>query len=307
MNGLELSRAFFEQCGRPMLEQRFPSLLPFLAVGLCGSGSECFGYDDELSRDHDFEPGFCIFLPEEAVVDRRSEFLLERAYASLPGEFRGFPRAKLLPVGGARHGVFRTEDFFLSRVGSGNGLLSAQQWLTLPAQALAEATNGELFLDNWGEVSRIRRALAQYPEPVRLKKLAGQLLLMAQSGPYNHARCLARGETAAARLAACEFARSAMAAIFLLNRRYMPYYKWSFRALRELPKLAELASELEALLSSGTDTEERIAVVCAAVLAEVRAQGLSAAPGDDPERHAYAVNDRIADASLRNLHILAGV
>ena len=76
MNGLELSRAFFETWGRPILEESFPQLRPFLAVGLCGPGSECFGYDDAVSRDHDFEPGFCLFLPEEAVVDRRSEFLL---------------------------------------------------------------------------------------------------------------------------------------------------------------------------------------------------------------------------------------
>ena len=65
MNGLELSRAYYETFGRPMLEERFPELLPKIAVGLCGSGSECWGYDDAVSRDHDFEPGFCIFLSEE--------------------------------------------------------------------------------------------------------------------------------------------------------------------------------------------------------------------------------------------------
>ena len=78
MNGLELSRAFYEEHGKPMLEEQFPQLLPLLAVGLFGSGSECFGYDDETSRDHDFEPGFCLFLPDESVVDRRTAFLLER-------------------------------------------------------------------------------------------------------------------------------------------------------------------------------------------------------------------------------------
>ena len=112
MKGLELSRAYFEQFGRPMLEEQFPNLLPYLAVGLFGSGSECFGWDDELSRDHDFEPGFCIFLPEEELVDRRREFLLERAYAKLPKEFEGVKRSLLQPVGGARHGVRRTAEFF---------------------------------------------------------------------------------------------------------------------------------------------------------------------------------------------------
>ena len=63
MGGLELSREFFDAYGKPMLEAQFPHLLPKLAAGLFGSGSECFGYDDEISRDHDFEPGFCIFLP----------------------------------------------------------------------------------------------------------------------------------------------------------------------------------------------------------------------------------------------------
>ena len=81
MKGLELSEKYFEEYGQPMLEKEFPDILPYLAVGLFGSGSECFGYDDEVSRDHDFEPGFCIFLPDESVIDRRTAFQLERAYA----------------------------------------------------------------------------------------------------------------------------------------------------------------------------------------------------------------------------------
>ena len=102
MNGIELSKAYYEQFGKPMLEERFPELLPYLACGVCGSGSESFGFDDEISRDHDLEPGFCIFLPGEDVVDRRSAFLLERAYASLPKEFHGLKRSLMAPAGGRR-------------------------------------------------------------------------------------------------------------------------------------------------------------------------------------------------------------
>ena len=313
MNGLELSRAFFEECGMPMLKEQFSDLMPFLAAGLFGSGSECFGYDDDVSRDHDFEPGFCLFLPEEAVVDRRTAFLLERAYSKLPRTFGGVSRPVLQPVGGARHGVFRTTDFFQKLIGSPDGLLNLREWLSIPEQALAEATNGELYFDSLGEVTRIRGALRFFPENVRRKKLAGHLLLMEQAGQYNYARCLSHGETGAAQLAAGEFVSSAMSAVFLLNRRYQPYYKWRFRALRELETLSELAMPLEQILTSGNDAESAktkmalIEQICAAVRAELRAQGLSDAQGEDLERHAYVVNDTIENSELRNLHVLAAI
>jgi len=309
MRGLELSRAFFEEHGRPMLEAQFPELLPYLAVGLFGSGSECFGWDDEVSRDHDFEPGFMIFLPGEEVVDRRSAFLLERAYAGLPKSYGGVRRSVLLPVGGARHGVFRTGDYFLSHVGAAEGMPDTTLWLTLPEEALAEAVNGEVFFDNFGEVTRIREGLARFPEDVRLKRLAGQLLLMAQSGQYNYARCLAHGEPEAAQLAAAEFVKSALSAVFLLAKRYQPYYKWAFRALRELPVLSSLASPLATLLTgpAGEAKTALIEDICRSVAGELTAQGLNSGETAELEPLAYAVNDRIRDGEVRNLHILATV
>ena len=95
MKGIELSKEYFEAFGKEVLETEFSAALPLLAVGLVGGGSECLGFDDEVSTDHDFEPGFCIFLPDEETVDRRTAFLLERAYAKLPKEFMGFKRSPL--------------------------------------------------------------------------------------------------------------------------------------------------------------------------------------------------------------------
>ena len=296
-----------------MLDEQFPDLLPHLAAGLLGSGSECFGYDDEISRDHDFEPGFCLFLPGEDVVDRKAAFALERAYAKLPKEFMGLRRAPMAPVGGARHGVLRTEEFFAEKTGAPDGILTLSQWLTVPEQSLAECTNGELYFDNCGRVTRIRENLSRYPEDVRRKKLAGHLLLMAQSGQYNYLRCIRHGENGAAQLAAGEFVRSTMSAVFLLNNRYQPYYKWSFRAMRALPKLSLLAELLEYLLT--TDNEGDLAQdkydvmesIAADVIDELMEQELTKATCGDLEKHAYSVNDGITDAQLRNLHILAAI
>ena len=313
MNGLELSERFYTDCVKPMLSEQFLDILPYLAVGLFGSGSECFGFDDGVSTDHDFEPGVCILLPDESVVDRQTAFRLERAYYKLPKEFLGFHRSAIAPVGGARHGVLRTAEVFPDKVGSPDGVLTVQQWLTVPEHALAEATNGRLFFDGYGEVTRIREGLARYPEDVRRKKLAGHLLLTAQAGQYNYRRCLAHGETGAAQLAVHEFVQHTMAAAFLLNNVYEPYYKWSFRAMRALPKLSLLAETAEYLLS--TDNEPSLAEskydmiedAAADVIDELQAQGLTKAICGDLEKHAYSVNDSIADGDIRNLHILAAV
>ena len=40
---------------------------------------------------------------------------------------------------------------------------------------------------------------------------------------------------------------------------------------------------------------------------ELTAQGLTKAICGDLEKHAYSVNDSIADGGIRNLHILAAV
>ena len=313
MRGLEIARAYFETHGLPMLRETFPGLMPKLAAGLCGSGSECFGYDDEVSRDHDFEPGFILFLPGEDVVSRREAFLLERAYAKLPKEFMGLRRSLTAPVGGPRHGVIRAADFFSEKTGTPDGNLSARQWLTVPGESLAEAVNGEIFLDAPGEVTAIRKKLAFFPEDIRCKKLAGSLLIMAQAGQYNYARCLKHGETGAAQLAVTEFVRAAMHAVFLLNRRYMPFYKWAFRTMRELPVLSLHAELAEYLLTTdnapemAAEKQDVIEGMASDLIDELRRQGLTEAVCGDLEKHAYSANDAIADPEIRNLHILAAV
>ena len=314
MNGLELSRGYYEACGKPVLERDFRDLLPFLAIGFVGSGSERYGFDDEISRDHDFEPGFCIFLPPETVVDRRAAFLLERAYAKLPKTYGGVNRQPMSPVGGNRNGVFRTADFYLEKVGCPDGKLSTDAWLALPDEALAEAVNGEVFADEYGEFTAIRNALLSMPEDVRRKRIAGQVLLMGQAGQYNYTRCLRHGEYEAAQLACHAFVNAAMKVYFLLRKRYMPYYKWSFRALRELDGGRSFADRLSfLLLADGRDSavaEKKAAVMealSAQIIEALRDGGLSSLVHPDLERHAYAVNDGISDGNLRNLHILAAV
>lgn len=306
MKGLELSERFYNEYGARMIDESFGNFTCELAVGLAGSGSECFGWDDDISQDHDFEPGFCIFIADS--IDRKTEFALERAYAKLPKEFMGFKRSPLSPVGGNRHGVIRASEFFKSKTGTADGSISLCDWLSLPEQALAEATNGKIFRDDSGFFTQTRKNLEYLPEDIRLKKLAGELLMMGQTGQYNYGRCLARGEKAAAQLTVNEFVKHSLHAIFLLNNRYLPYYKWCFRALRDLPKLSHLYTPLEELLlCQVTDAQTAVENVCIEIIAELRLQNLTTYRGNEAEGHAYSVNDGIDNEEIRNMHILDGV
>ena len=321
MKGMELSRKYFEEYGHSMLEEKFHDLLPFLAAGLTGSGSECFGFDDEKSQDHDFEPGFCIFVPEYHAEQNdlnkeeynRLIFRLEREYDKLPSEFMGFNRQKMNPVGGKRHGVILIEEFFSSKCGNALGKLDTYEWLNVPEYSLAEAVNGELFLDNYGVMTSIREKLSCYPDDIRLKKLAGYLLIMAQAGQYNYGRCISREEKAAAQMSLFKFVEAGLHVILLLNKRYMPYYKWSFRALKKCERLGNLYDSLEYLISSDNSVKiaqmksEMVEDIAALVIKELKAENLTEAVCNDLEKHAYSVNDHIKDGNIRNLDIFSGV
>lgn len=313
MKGLELAEKFYEEYGKKMIDESFSHIKQYLAVALCGSGSECLGFDDSLSQDHDFEPGFCIFLPDESLVSSRDEFLLERAYSKLPKEFLGFKRNELNPVGGNRHGVIRIADFFDSKTGTKDGELTTDGWFFVSEQFLIEATNGKIFSDNFGLLTNIREKLSYLPEDIRLKKLAGNLLIMAQSGEYNYPRCIKRSESAAAQLAISEFVNAALKVIFLLNKRYIPYYKWVFKALKELNKLSSLHGDLEYLISSGNTENEVITKIgileqiSSAIIDELNKQKLSELASATLEAHAYSVNDKIKNPEIRNLHVMYAV
>ena len=151
------------------------------------------------------------------------------------------------------------------------------------------------------------------PRDIRLKRLAGHLLMMSQSGQYNYPRMDKRGELAAAGLCVDEFVRNALASIYLLNNEYMPYYKWQFRGLKELDILSELALPLEMLMITGNEmnkTQEkadRIEFVAGMIIEELMSQGITSAICGDLAKHAVSVNDYVSDGNLRNMNILSGV
>ncbi len=305
MKAIEKSRLWYENILLPELEKHFPAELKYMAIGVAGRGSECFGFDDEVSGDHDKLTGVSIWLTDED--ERKYGLPLNRLYRKLHRD--SFPEnTQQSALGFAEHGPDTISGFFRRHLGIPGAPESWHQWLNIPEYALAEAVNGEIFTDNAGIFTGIREKLLYgMPEDVRRKKAAGHAVMMAQSGQYNFARCLKHGEKAAAELALAEFVRHAVSLAFLLNFRYAPYYKWMFRGMRQLPQLSDITEKLENLLTVPAgeyDRDAAIEEIAAGFIRILREQGLSNASGNDLEIHAFAMLEGIGNQQLRSMHIM---
>ncbi len=310
MKGIEISKAFYQQYGKDLIHEKCPDLEAKLAIGLVGSGSECYGFDDDYSTDHDFEPGFCIFIPDNFTS--KEEFRLEHLYNELPTEFMGLKRHKLLPGENTKYGVIRINDFYLNKIGYSTTIPSLVDWLKVPSFFLLEATNGEVFRDDLGTFSSIRSNLSFYPKDVLLKKLAGELLLIYQSGVYNYKRCYNRSDLGAAQLSVIEFVKHAIEVIYLLNKKYTPYYKWMFRGLRELKDLSHFEKDLIYLISSNNtkidflNKSKLIEEIIFEIIKVLKEKNYIPNSLTDLDIIAFSLNDSIEDDNLRNLNILFG-
>jgi len=301
MNGLDLAEAYYHTHGAPMIAGRFGAFAPRLAVGLVGPGSECFGFDDDLSRDHDWGPGFCIWLTADDFDAIGAG--LQQAYESLPETFKGFGPRVASPGEEARTGVGRISAFYQAYTGLDRVPESLDDWLSIPELSLATCTNGKIFADPLGEFSRWRSALLDfYPEDVRLKKMASRCMTAAQAGQYNFERSLKRREYFAVQYAETKFCADVISLVFLLNKRYTPFYKWMHRGVRQLPVLGERIHLMITTLVEKTGLKAKAAVIediCACLIEQLRREGLSDSDSDFLLDHAHSIHIRIADPHLR--------
>lgn len=267
ISGLELSKCYYETYGKAMLKEQFPEYADRVAAGLVGHGSECLGFDDMWSKDHDFGPGFCLWLTEKDYEKVGQK--MQEAYEALPKAFMGYPARNTSKRGGGRVGVLSIPEFYEEFTGNG-------AWSEMEDEKLAMAVNGEMFDDPLGEFSAIREQLQNgMPFAVWKRRLANAVALTAQAGQYNYGRCKKRNDVVAANLALDEFVREGMRTAYLLNRRYMPYYKWAWRGLENLERLSELKPLFEQVLSSEGERESVVEEICARLLEELKRQNLT--------------------------------
>ncbi|MBR4732971.1 MAG: DUF4037 domain-containing protein [Lachnospiraceae bacterium] len=249
MNSMEASRRFYEEQVKNLIHEQFGQYEDRIAVGIAGEGSDCFGYDDFMSRDHDFGTGVCLWITEEDLnlFGRR----LSIAYNEL---IDGIPGNNLSERLRERRGVMTINDFYSNVLGTridAEGFVLAgrepegerkaeaffgdREWQLLDHSCLATAVNGEVFRDDLGIFSAFRNKLLDYyPDHVWRIRIANALHQYASSMQVNYARSMKRRDFVAARLCQAKGIESAMELFFLMKREYPPYYKWTYQRMAQL-------------------------------------------------------------------------
>lgn len=229
---LERCRRFYETYGIPMIREHFPEYEKRIAVGLVGEGSDAFGFDDEISMDHDYGLGFCMWLTKEDY-DKIGEQLQERYEQLIEKKGEHSLQESFLRK---RRGVFEIQAFYRE-------LLGQQE-----EYRLAQAVNGQVWKDEAGEFTAIRKRLLEYyTERIWRQKLAVALHDFSQYGQSNYPRMMARRDYVTAMLCIAKTMESAMDIVYLLNKIYAPYYKWKKLGLGNLQYLTEVSDLLEEL------------------------------------------------------------
>lgn len=289
IKGLELSRLFFREAVRPLLDAEFPRLR--YAAALLGSGSEVLGFDDETSTDHGWGPRLDLFFGEEDYEEAAP--LVSGALArKLPHSFRGYPTSFTEPdptdngtqllvardSGPVRHKVepMTTRRFFLNYLAFDiNDEIGPADWLTFPEQKLLTVARGEVFHDRIG-LEEVRGRFSYYPRDVWLYVLAAG---WARVGQEEHlmGRAGQAGDELGSALICARLVRDLMRLCFQMEREYAPYPKWFGTAFKQLEAAPALTPHLRAALASETwqERDSHLAHAYEIVAAKHNALGLT--------------------------------
>lgn len=284
--GIEISEDFYFNQVKPFILKNYPDLVRYSAFGLVGEGSECYGFDDEISKDHDFIKRCSWFLPRDII-------------SQLP--------ITEINLGDGLVKIIAVEDFYKYYTLYEKGPLTLKEFRKVPQDLLSVATNGKIFEDNYGKFSYIRqRLLAYYPRDLVLKKLAYLCNKIAQSGQYNYQRCLKRNNLMGAQIALSEFLQYYCEFIHLINKKYMPFYKWQYRSLKSLHLLGEYTcSKMDALLSYSDISEslQKIDIIeemCEKLVGYLNKANLSNLNANFLKYHSSEIVKKINDEELKN-------
>lgn len=310
MENLRRCKMFYQACMAEVIHESFPDYESRIAVGVVGEGSDCFGFDDEISADHDYGIGLCLWLLDADYEKIGAS--LQQAYEEALlqyGQTHSQNGSSVDMFIDGRRGVFRIRDFYFMLLGvelPADLSVSEIFWEGVSEEKLAVAVNGEIYRDDMRVFTEVRDTLlAYYPDRVWKKRLAVELYHFSQNAQSNYARMMARQDYVTANICVMQAVKSAMAIVYLLNKKYAPYYKWMRRGMDTLDILPELGQILDAMARVGCQAEawqgvvyspyqvnmadplvKAFEIMAGMILSEMNRQGI--AEGDNPFLDIYS-------------------
>ena len=115
---------------------------------------------------------------------------------------------------------------------------------------------------------------------------------------------LKHGQKGAAVFSLNDYVKALISCIYILNRKHMPYYKWSIKGMENLRLFSELKPEIENALIDPMNANDFIEN-SSRLIKEHLVNDLNITDcGDYLEGYAYAVNELIEDHMLRNSPVM---
>lgn len=260
LRGMTISREYYDNFGKPAFgkwekEWKTSDSEETFCYAKVGEGSECFGFDDIISKDHDFGPGFCVFVSKSQYEKYGVE--LEAIYNGLPENYKGFSRPKKF-AGAPRNGIIVVEDF-MKRILSleerelvfliQNRTLPEETWIRLEDWRLCTVTNGAIFDGEDSLFGSIYAGLkGGYPEVIRRKKIAQKVGEICQEGQYNYPRLMQRQDECGAMVMLHSFEEHTVELLYLLNCVYAPHKKWLMKGAESLSKGQKVLEDIKSLM-----------------------------------------------------------
>lgn len=254
---IDVSRDFFNEIVKPILEREFPGELAQMAFGVFGYGSEALRLDDEYSRDHHWGLRINALMPE-ALFQKHHTAILDAVRANLPSTYRGHALREGYTGTGLE--LDSLEGFLGRTVGLTHAPQTYAEWLSIPEEDITHIVNGEVWYDPSARFTAIRSAyLAYYPEPVRIRRLAHWCRYYSGMGTYALKRAVLRENELYETTTFARAIKLGVQIAFLLDKQYFPYDKWLLHYFERLPRLAKpLLPPVKKAVSLSTPWSEKL-------------------------------------------------
>lgn len=211
IKGLELSESFFNE-NKALLFKKIPSsAIEYITIGLFGFGSECYGVDDEISEDHDFDQGFIILVEDSVPL---TDFLkIKQAYDCLLKLYKRF-----CLLNQTKHGVHYMKEYL--------NYLGVNDIKNISDESKALLLNGKLFYQGFASTfANLRYDIRKNSNYDFLIDLSLKALEINKYIPYNLKRSLDRGDLYTFKSLKNNLVNHLIEFYYIYHKMYLPHDK----------------------------------------------------------------------------------